>query len=115
MNLSPEWLPMLRRRGLEAVHWSTVGAGTASDREICQFARSQGFIVMTQDLDFSQVLFETAAAGPSVILLRVRHELDAHVQGRVVELLVQCRNELCGGALLVIDEKSARIRTLPIF
>lgn len=109
MNLSPEWLPMLRRRGLEAVHWSTVGAGTASDREICQFARSQGFIVMTQ------VLFETAAAGPSVILLRVRHELDAHIQGRVVELLLQCRNELCGGALLVIDEKSARIRTLPIF
>ena len=25
MNLSPQWVPVLRKHGWEAVHWSTIG------------------------------------------------------------------------------------------
>ena len=34
MNLSPRWVGMLTGAGLQAVHWSTVGASNASDLEI---------------------------------------------------------------------------------
>jgi predicted nuclease of predicted toxin-antitoxin system len=34
MNLSPSWVDRLAQHGLEAVHWSTPGAATASDVEI---------------------------------------------------------------------------------
>lgn len=34
MNLSPAWIDVLKSAGLEATHWSTVGAPGAPDREI---------------------------------------------------------------------------------
>jgi hypothetical protein len=34
MNLSPRWLALLAGAGLEAVHWSTIGAMNATDAHI---------------------------------------------------------------------------------
>jgi predicted nuclease of predicted toxin-antitoxin system len=34
MNLSPRWVPFLAASQIEAVHWSSVGAPNATDREI---------------------------------------------------------------------------------
>ena len=52
MNLSPAWAPALQRDGHEAVHWSTVGAPGARDREILDWTKSQDGILFTHDLDF---------------------------------------------------------------
>ena len=32
MNLSPDWVPVLKRHGWSAVHWSTIGDQRDSDR-----------------------------------------------------------------------------------
>ena len=56
MNLSPRWIEALADAGIEARHWSTVGDGAASDREVFQWARSHGFAVLTHDLDFSRLV-----------------------------------------------------------
>jgi predicted nuclease of predicted toxin-antitoxin system len=40
MNLSPRWLDLLTGAGLEAVHWSTLGAGNAPDLEIMTYAKA---------------------------------------------------------------------------
>ncbi len=52
MNLSPQWVPVLRKHGWQAVHWSTVGDPGASDKEIMDWARSNQHVVFTHDLDF---------------------------------------------------------------
>ena len=39
MNLSPIWVDRLVRHGLEAVHWSTIGAATAPDSETLTWVR----------------------------------------------------------------------------
>ena len=114
MNLSPEWVEVLERAGITTVHWSTVGAGSARDTEICQYARSEAWVILTQDLDFSQMLFESSESGPSVVLLRMHNELDPLEQQRVIGILQKCHSELDAGALLVIDGARARIRHLPI-
>lgn len=114
MNLSPEWVTVLEDADMAAVHWSTVGVESAQDHAICEYARSNAFVILTQDLDFSQILFESAEAGPSVALLRIHDELDPREQARVVSILRKCRSELATGALLVIDGSRARIRPLPI-
>jgi predicted nuclease of predicted toxin-antitoxin system len=54
MNLSPSWVERLTRHGFEAVLWSTIGAATAPDVEILTWAHEQQFVVITNDLDFSQ-------------------------------------------------------------
>ena len=38
MNLSPRWVEALEHAGIEARHWSTVGDGAASDRDVFQWA-----------------------------------------------------------------------------
>ena len=52
MNLSPEWQPFLEENGFAAVHCSAVGTGNAPDTEIMQWARDNGCVVFTHDLDF---------------------------------------------------------------
>lgn len=64
MNLSPRWVGLLINAGIEAVHWSTLGAANAPDVEIMAFARAKGYVVLTHDLDFSAILAATHGASP---------------------------------------------------
>ncbi len=114
MNLSPEWLTVLQQSGWQASHWSAIGSPTAPDTELLAWARQHGWVLLTQDLDFAELLFHTQAGTPSVALLRLRNELDSAQQARVCALLRTAAAALESGALLVIDEKRARLRRLPI-
>ena len=87
---------------------------SAPDEEILAWARDHEAIVVTQDLDFAQILATTNARGPSVVLLRVRDDLDPRVREQVRRALLQCETDLVAGALVVVDEARARLRVLPI-
>ena len=114
MNLSPDWVPLFVSHGWEAKHWSQVGKGTAPDAEIMSWAREHGHVIVTQDLDFSQILFATYAAGPSVLLLRMENEFDPSVRSQICASLVLAESALNKGALLTISGKRVRLRHLPI-
>ena len=60
MNLSPRWIPFLLDAGCEAVHWSTVGKADATDSEIMTFAAANDYIVLTNDLDFAAIRFDSS-------------------------------------------------------
>ena len=49
MNLSPSWVDRLSRHGFKAVHWSTMGAATATDFEILAWANEDEFVIVTND------------------------------------------------------------------
>lgn len=114
MNLSPEWLPFLRGPGWDVVHWKDVGAGTAEDEEILEWARKNGAVVFTQDLDFVQLLHAAGAKGPSVVLLRIPDEHSEKMRRQVASTIHLASDELTRGALLTIKEKGARVRDLPL-
>ena len=61
MNLSPEWLTVLEQAGWQARHWSTVGSPTAADTDLWDWARQHGCVLLTQDLDFAELLFHAQA------------------------------------------------------
>jgi predicted nuclease of predicted toxin-antitoxin system len=63
MNLSPERVAVLQAAGWEAVHWSKVGNLRAADSEIMAWAKLDGHIVFTHDLDFGSRLALTQAEG----------------------------------------------------
>ena len=67
MNLSPRWVIFLGRAEIEATHWSDVGAANAKDSTIMAYARLNGLIVLTHDLDFGAILAATQGAAPSVV------------------------------------------------
>ncbi len=114
MNLSPSWVERLARHGLEAVHWSTIGAATAADVEILTFANEHHFVVITNDLDFSAILAAGVLDGPSVVQIRSHDLLSDVVVSIVAKALDAHREDIERGALLSIDEAGTRVRVLPL-
>lgn len=64
MNLSPRWVGVLSDAGIEAAHWSALGANNAPDSEIMAYARLNNYVVLTHDLDFSAILAATHGEKP---------------------------------------------------
>lgn len=114
MNLSPGWVPVLVGHGWPTVHWATVGNARATDREVMDWARANGYIVFTHDLDFGTMLALTHDTGPSVLQVRGQDVLPDHVETMVIAALRQHEADLVAGALVVVDVDSCRVRILPI-
>lgn len=114
MNLSPLWRAIFERHGWEATHWSAVGDPHAPDRVLMDWARANGYVVFTHDLDFGAVLAVTHAQGPSVIQVRTQDVTPDHLGSIVINAVRQYRAILESGALIIVDETKARARILPL-
>lgn len=114
MNLSPDWIPMLQAWNWDARHWSEVGPPNSPDTLLMSWARQNRHVILTQDLDFSQLLFNTGDAGPSVVLLRMNDEFDPLSRENVFRALRLAEASLESGALLIITGVRARLRKLSI-
>jgi predicted nuclease of predicted toxin-antitoxin system len=114
MNLSPDWVSVLKEAGFEAVHWSDIGDSYAPDQKIMALAESNGFVVFTHDLDFSAILAATEAKGPSVIQIRTQDVNPHHIGQLFISVLNQFKEHLIKGAIVSVDEKKSRARILPI-
>jgi predicted nuclease of predicted toxin-antitoxin system len=113
VNLAVRWANMLSERGIEAVHWTTIGVANAQDIEIMSYARQNGFSVFTNDLDFSAILFSTRASGPSVIQIRADDTRpEAHLD-RVTEALIKFSTAIEQGTIITIDPNKTRVHILP--
>jgi predicted nuclease of predicted toxin-antitoxin system len=114
MNLSPQWCAVLAAEGWDAVHWSQVGEVSADDRTILEWARNNGRIVLTHDLDFGAILAATETDAPSVVQIRVQDVLPASLGSRMVSLLRTYESNLTAGALIVVEAGRQRVRILPL-
>ncbi len=114
MNLSVEWVDELAQHGWTAVHWSSVGDPRADDSVIMAWARANGHVVFTHDLDFGTALALTHASGPSVLQVRGQNVLPEHMGPVVIAALRQHDAALAAGALVVVEERKSRVRVLPL-
>jgi hypothetical protein len=55
MNLSPRWVGLLTTAGFEAVHWSEVGAATASDEQIMAWGIGADAVVLTWQINGARI------------------------------------------------------------
>jgi predicted nuclease of predicted toxin-antitoxin system len=114
MNLSPEWAEVLTKAGFTAVHWSSIGEITAEDEEILDWARYNGFTVITLDYDFATLLAITGSTQPSVIQVRREDSTPEALKDTLLEIIQRYSTPIADGALMVIDEKKIRLRLLPL-
>lgn len=114
MNLSPRWVNMLTQSGIEAAHWSALGAPDAPDSVIMAFASRNDYVVLTHDLDFGAILAATHRKKPSVVQGRASDVRPEAIGLQVVTALRQMANELEEGALLTVDVNRTRLRILPL-
>ncbi|SPE21952.1 conserved hypothetical protein [Burkholderiales bacterium] len=114
MNLSPRWVGVLGAAGIEAAHWSTLGAHNAPDSQIMAYARVNNYVVLTHDLDFSAILAATHGEKPSVVQIRAEDVSPDVIGKQVIISLRQMATELDAGALLTVDPSRTRLRVLPL-
>ncbi|MDH3209724.1 MAG: DUF5615 family PIN-like protein [Burkholderiaceae bacterium] len=115
MNLSPRWVKALADAGIEAAHWSNIGANNAPDAEVMAYARAHHYVVLTHDLDFGAILAATHGEKPSVVQIRAENARPEVIGKQVITALRQMAAELNEGALLTVDPHRARVRVLPLY
>lgn len=115
MNLTPRWIACLNGAGREARHWSSLGSASAKDREICEYARGEGYVLLTNDLGFPQILAHTGGAKPSIVLLR-GEPLVPELRGDALPWAPSdCGSDLQRGAIVTLDWPGhPRARVVPL-
>ena len=94
---------LLADAGIEAKHWSLLGAHNAPDSEIMIYASANDFVVFTHDLDFGAILAAIRGKKPSVVQIRTG-DVRPHIIGKqIISVLRQMATELEDGALRVCD------------
>lgn len=114
MNLSPHWVAAFKEAGIDAVHWSMLGAFNATDAAIMAYARQHDCVVATHDLDFGAILAATQGEKPSVVQIRADDVSPTAIGSQVINALKQMSMELDSGALLIVDPSRTRLRVLPL-
>lgn len=114
MNLSIEWVPLLRSAGHQAVHWSEIGDPRATDGLLMEWTSAHNYTVFTHDLDFGTMLALSGAASPSVLQIRCLNVLPEAIGSLVLSVLRTYADDIELGALIVADEQRQRVRILPL-
>lgn len=114
MNLSPRWVEFLKDAGHDALRWSEVGVGDAPDDALMAWAVQEDRVVLTHDQDFNTLLAHSRTGKPSVVLLRTSSLRVDRVGERLLNALSAARSDLEAGAILVVEDKRVRVRSLPI-
>jgi predicted nuclease of predicted toxin-antitoxin system len=114
--VSPLLAAELRRIGHDAVHTVERGLVSSADEIVLLNAFQEGRIVVTSDTDFGELLAQSGASRPSVILFRRSSGKPA---AEFELLAIALKNSevleaLLLGAVIVLDPRRVRIRRLPV-
>lgn len=114
--VSPEVAEGLRQRGHDAIHTVDCGLASANDERILERAAIEGRIVVTGDTDFGELLSQSAATQPSIILFRRTSGKPSEENLLLAKALgkPEVREVLEAGGIIVVDPRRVRIRKLPI-
>jgi predicted nuclease of predicted toxin-antitoxin system len=114
MNISPLTVAALQSEGWDIIRVSEVLPIDAEDVEILSWARSNGRIVITQDLDFSTLLALGGHSEPSLVTLRLGNSDPQTITEALLALLPQVEAGLQTGSAVTVTERAVRVRPLPI-
>lgn len=114
MGISPRSVAFLRDMGAEAVHLHELGLERLPDAAIVEKARSEGYIVLTHDLDFGELLALSGADLPSVVIFRLQSMRPSNVNRYLRILITDHQTALAEGAIFSVSESRIRVRRLPI-
>ena len=101
-------------QGWDVLHTGDIGLSNASDREIIEYARKEGRVVITLDADFHAILAVENAREPSVIRIRQEGLRGDALSELIEKIWPKIQTQLETGALVTVTEKSIRVRKIPI-
>ncbi len=114
VHISPKTVADLQKQGYEIMRSSEFLPANAPDINILEFARTENWVVLTQDLDFSMLVALSRYSQPSLIILRLSSAKPNIVTQKLLDVLPQIEEALQEGSAITIQDESIRIRKLPV-
>ena len=114
MGISPRTVDFLRDHGYKAVHLHELAQDHLPDKAILSYALREGYVILTHDLDFTELIAVSGAQLPSIITFRLRDMRPVNVNRHVQAILDQHIETLERGAAVTVTEQRIRVRPLPI-
>jgi predicted nuclease of predicted toxin-antitoxin system len=114
VNLPDDWIAALRACGWQSEPWRLHGSTSALDPAILEFAASEGYVLMSRDLDFGELLARSGHGEPSVVLLRAKDIRPAMLAVAVCRALTTHATALESGAIVTVYQDRSRVRRLPL-
>lgn len=114
-SMSPVVVQELRLAGHNAVHVGEVLRLDAPDEDILERAGRDARVIVAADTDFGDLLAARQVAQPSVVLFHRQTGRRPREQAALLLAnLPSVESELREGAIVVVEERRVRVRSLPI-
>lgn len=104
----------LRSHGHDAAHLRERGMHRAADADIFRIAVAENRIILTFDLDFSDLAHFARDDRARVILFRLANSRAQNVVDRLSVVLAESAEVFARGVIVTVEEGRHRIRYLPI-
>ena len=109
-NLPIEAAEMLRQAGHDAATVLEQHLGGSDDAQLSALCQLEGRILVTLDMDFSDIRNYPPAEFPGLVVLRLRQQDKPYVLGVLVRLVQVLPQEPIEGHLWIVEESRIRIR-----
>lgn len=114
MGVSMTVVQALREQDYDAIHLREQRLQRLPDPTILIKAKQENRIILTFDLDFSELLAINREDLPSVVIFHLQKTIPHFVADRLLESLPLYKENLTQGAILIIEDSRYRLRHLPI-
>ncbi len=114
LHIAPRTVEFLRTLGHDTVAVSDVLPPNAPDAEIVALALQSDWVILTQDLDFSDLIALSGRGKPSLIVLRLDSAQVDRINETLAHVLPRVAAEVAAGAIVSVRELRVRVRKLPI-
>jgi predicted nuclease of predicted toxin-antitoxin system len=114
MGISQVVVTWLQAEGHEATHLRDEGLHQLENGEIFTKAFRESRIILTWDLDFTEILALSGRHQISAVIFRLVNTRSAHVIERLARVLQESAQDLEDGAIISVEEGRHRVRLLPL-
>jgi predicted nuclease of predicted toxin-antitoxin system len=109
-NLSPTIRTLFESAGHDAHSVVQQNLGGASDERVIDVCRREGRVLITLDLDFSNILSYPPSGFAGIVVLRLPDQAHATVKSAIERVLDLIPAEPLMGTLWIVEERRIRIR-----
>jgi predicted nuclease of predicted toxin-antitoxin system len=114
MGVSQYIVAWLRQRGHDAIHLREQGLHRLPNGEIFIKAAHEHRIILTWDLDFTEILALSGTNIVSAVIFRLLNTRSTNVARRLEHVLAASAQDLAEGAIISVEESRHRVRLLPL-
>lgn len=114
VHIRPATVRHLNGLGHDVIRSSDILPEEAPDQEIIERAVAIGRVILTENLDFTDIIAISGATQPSLITLRLTDAGADNVNRILAYVLPKLEDLVAAGIIATVDDERVRVRTLPI-